>query len=133
MSLFVYLGEGETGYYTLRPGNNISIPIELYNSGSDADFSLIIDQTTSAGNTSLDISAQFLTNNSGIRVGENSTEGFMVLIVASENATDGYTTIFTIVAQSILDESNDFAVFKITITTRPPPEFTDNVKLYLHH
>ena len=66
-------------------------------------------------------------NYSEIRVGENSTEEFLVLIVAHENATDGYTVTLTVVAQSTLDESNDFAVFKVTITTRPPPEFTDNV------
>ena len=50
-----------------------------------------------------------------------------MLLVASEDATDGYTTTFTVVAQSALDESNDFAVFKVTITTRPPPQFSDNV------
>ena len=62
--------------------------------------------------------------NGDIRVGQNSTEEFLVSIVASENA---YTSTFTVVAESTLDESNDFAVFKVTVTTRPPPQFPDNV------
>ena len=126
---FDYIGERESGYYTLRPGNIVTIPVELYNSGYEADFSLNIDQTT-FGNSSFGVSAYF--NYSEIRVGENSTEEFLVFIVVHENATDGYTSTLTLVAQSTLDESNDFTVFKVTITTRHPPEFTDNVskKLY---
>lgn len=66
-------------------------------------------------------------NDSQIRVGENSTEEFLVLIVAPKNATNDYSLTLTLVAQSALDESNDFAVIQIAITTRPPPEFTENV------
>ena len=119
-----YTGDGETGYYTLRPGNNVTLSLQLYNSGYGADFSLSIGQTTS-GNNSLDVSAYL--ENGDIRVGQNSTEEFLVSIVASENATNGYTSTFTVVAESTLDESNDFAVFKVTVTTRPPPQFPDNV------
>ena len=44
-----------------------------------------------------------------------------------EDASDGQTSTFTVLADSSLDDSNDFVVFKIAITTRSQPKFTGNV------
>ena len=64
-----------------------------------------------------------------IIVGANATQEFTVEIAVPESATDGLTSTFTLIAESTLDESNDFVVFKVAVTTRPPPEFTENVSL----
>jgi hypothetical protein len=117
------LGEEETGYYVLRPGNNIAVPILLFNAGYEAYFAISISQRTS-GNVSQDI---ITFSESQILVGENSTNEFSVHISVSENATNGQTWSFTVVASSILDDSNDFVVFQLAVTTRPLPKVTENV------
>ena len=121
----VVAGEGETGLYTLRPGNNLTISIALFNGGNEADFSLSIDQLTSGTNsTDLIVLSELGSVNT---VGANETEVILVRVSVPEDASDGQTSTFTVLADSSLDDSNDFVVFKIAITTRPPPEFTGNV------
>ena len=120
----VVAGEGETGLYTLRPGNNLTISIALFNGGNEADFSLSIDQLTSGTNsTDLIVPSEL----GSVMVGANETEEILVRVSVPEDASDGQTSTFTVLADSSLDDSNDFVVFKIAITTRPPPEFTGNV------
>ena len=129
---FCYIGTGETGYYVLRPGENVTVPIVLSNNGNEAEFSLNIGQDIYYGNSSESVFAFFESGSSyyQLSVGENSTNGFSVLIVASENASDGAASTITVVAESILDQSNDFVSLQVTVTTLPPPEFTENVSLY---
>lgn len=106
----------------LRPGDKTPVPIILYNSGQEAIFQLSIGVSTFENTSS--ISANLLSN---ITVKSNSTAKFVVWLSAPENATDELSSTFTLVAQSTLDESNDFINFQSSVSTRPPPEFLENV------
>lgn len=94
----------------------------MYNNGSETNLSLSIDQSASH-NDSIGVYLE----HTYIIVEENSSAKFSVLLVASEHAMDGLTSTFTVVAESFLDGSNNFITFEVTITTQPPPKFTENV------
>ena len=52
------------------------------------------------------------------------------------NATDGLSVTFSVIAQSELNEEvNNFIIFDIvtTVTIAPPPKFNENVRVsYMH-
>lgn len=125
------IGEDETGYYVIRPGSNATVPITLYNSGNEGVFTLNIETLTT--HSDLNISAYFKhpVNSSYISVASNSTEEIVIQLFVPENATDGQTSSFTVVARSTLDDSNDFVTFQLAVSSRPPPEFTANVSDFL--
>ena len=107
----------------------MTVPILLFNGGNEADFTLSISQITT-GNGSLNLGVE---SDVYIKVGANATEEILVNISVSVNATDGQTSTFTLLAESTLDDSNDFIVFKVDVTTLPPPKFTENVSVVLIH
>jgi hypothetical protein len=113
------LGESETGFLVLQPGDNASVTITIFNSGGEASFTLNIE-------TSVSGFVQHLLDSPTVTVGSNSTVDFLVRLSVFENATDGLASTFTVIARSTLDETNDFVTFQLTVSTRPPPEFTEN-------
>ena len=52
---------------------------------------------------------------------------FTVQLLVLENAVDGLASTFLVVAQSVLGDSSDYVPFQLTLSTRPLPEFTENV------
>ena len=116
----------------VKPGDNVTVTITIFNSRKEANFVLNIE-TLASGNSSdiADFVEHFL-DSPTIIVGRNSTADFLVRLSVSENATNGLASTFTVMARSTVDESNDFVTFQLTVSTLPPPEFTENVsKTYL--
>ena len=118
------VGESETGFLVLQPGGNATVTVTIFNSGREANF--ILNIATLASDNAFDFVDHFL-DSPTVTVGSNSTVDFLVRLSVSENATDGLASTFTVIARSTLDESNDFVTFQLTVSTRPPPEFTENV------
>ena len=114
-------GESETGILVLQPGQNATVNLTIFNSGPEANFTLSIDSSSA-----VDV-VEFFLDSPTITVGSNSSVSFLVRLTVSENATDGLAFTITVMARSTLDESNDFVTFELTVSDRPPPEFTDNV------
>ena len=113
-------GESETGFLVLQPGDNASVTITIFNSRGEANFALNIE-------TSVLGFVEYFFDSPTVTVGSNSTVDFLVRLSVSENATDGLSSTFTVIGRSTLDETNDFVTFQVTVSTRPPPEFTENV------
>ena len=119
---FLYIpGEGDTGFVVLQPGDDATITITIFNSGGEANFTLDVDS-----DNAFDFVEHFL-DSPTVTVGSNSTVDFLVRLSVFENATDGLASTFTVIARSTLDETNDFVTFQLTVSTRPPPEFIENV------
>lgn len=122
----VYIDPEEMGYYVLRPKENTTVSVVLFNSGNTANFSLSIQQSASGSGDTMAIQAS--SDNELISVEGNSLARFSVSLVASGDAADGQTSTFMVVARSLRDDSNNFFTFEATITTQPQPQYTENVR-----
>jgi len=57
----------------------------------------------------------------------NSSANIDLQLTVSENASDGYAAVITILAESANNRDvSDFVNLNVMITTAPPPEFTEN-------
>jgi hypothetical protein len=128
MICFTAVGANDTGYITLRPGEDTNVTLMLLNGGDDAYFRLTASAVTAVGNFTdfleyrLDPEMAF--------VGYNLSTEIVVQIGLLDNAADGLAATFTIVAQSIYqDNVNNFITIDMVATTMPPPEFTENVSI----
>ena len=111
----------------LQPGDNAAVTVTIFNSGGEANFTLNVEILTFGNSSKAAEFVEYFVDNLMITVGSNSTADFLVRLSVSENATDGLASTFTVIAQSTRDESNDFVTFQLTVSTHPPPEFTENV------
>lgn len=106
----------------MKPGEKETVTLVLLNGGPDAKFTLTV-QTTVTGSDLFDYTitpyAALLKENSSIEID--------IEINLSNNITDGTAITFTVVAESALGDSNSIT-FNVVVTTRPPPEFTENVR-----
>ena len=124
VNVFTFPGKNETDFLVLPPGGNTTVTVTIFNSGQEAIFTLIIKMLASSNASDF---VEHSLDSPTITVGSNSTVDFLVRLSVSENATDGLASTFTVIARSTLDETNDFVTFQLTVSTRPPPEITENV------
>lgn len=114
-------GEGQSKFNTLFPGDAGNVTLEIYNLGVSRNFTI---EVTSDTVTSFNFSA----NPERVFVGENETTVILIIVVAPRNATDGMGITLTATASSD-DGERDFVSVDVTVSTIPPPEFTENVSL----
>ena len=95
--------------------------LEIYNLGASRNFTI---EVTSDTVTSFNFSA----NPERVFVAENETTVILIIVVAPRNATDGMGITLTATASSD-DGERDFVSVEVTVSTIPPPEFTENVSL----
>ena len=86
-----------------------------------------IETSTSGGGSDISEFIEYLFSSDTITVDSNSTSEFTVQLSVLENAVDGLASTFLVVAQSVLGDSSDYVPFQLTLSTRPLPEFTENV------
>ena len=116
-------GEGQSEFNTLFPGDTENVTLELYNLGASRNFTI---KVTSDTVTFFNFSA----NPERVFVAENETTVILLTVMATKNATDG--TGITLTATASPDEGeSDFVGVEVTISTIPPPEYTENVSLLL--
>ena len=106
--------------------------LELYNLGASRNFTIEVtatDRDASSFNDTV-TSFNFSVNPERVFVAENETTAIVITVIAPENATDGTGITLTATASSDEGES-DFVGVEVTISTIPPPEYTENVSLLL--
>ena len=97
--------------------------LELYNLGASRNFTINVTSDTV---TSFNFSA----SPERVFVAENGTTAILITVMAPKNATDGTGITLTATASSEEGES-DFVGVEVTVSTIPPPEYTENVSLPL--
>lgn len=97
----------------------------LLNDGEDAQFTLSVNTAAMGANAS--DSFQYILTPRTIFLESNVSAMINVEITVSSNVTNELAITFTVVAESAVH--NDFATFSIITSTRPPPEFTENVRM----
>ena len=104
--------------------------LELYNLGASRNFTIEVTATDSDASSFNDTvtSFNFSVSPERVFVAENETTVILITVIAPENATDGTGVTLTATASSDEGESN-FVAFDVTVSTIPPPEFTENVSL----
>lgn len=104
--------------------------LELYNLGASRNFTIEVTATDSDASSFNDTvtSFNFSVSPERIFVAENETTVILITVIAPENATDGTGVMLTATASSDEGESN-FLAFDVTVSTIPPPEYTENVSL----
>ena len=114
-------GENQSEFNTLFPGDTGNVTLELYNLGASRNFTI---EVTSDTVTSFNFSA----TPERVFVAENETTMILIIVVAPRSATDGTGIMLTATTSS--DEGErDFVSVDVTVSTIPPPEFTENVSL----
>lgn len=104
--------------------------IIVLNSGQETNFN-ITASTVSVGNQS-DNFYKYNLYPETVFVDSNSTAEIRVEIIVYDNATNGLSVTFSIIAQSTYyEQDNNFITFELTTTTADPPEFTESVSTSL--
>lgn len=125
----VYTGERDTGFITIRPGGGGYVTLILLNGGQPTNFSLTANVVVTGTNVT-DFFEYTLIPAIVFVESDSSTE-VKVQINVSNNATDGLSVTFSVIAQSENNEVNNFITFDMVTTTAPPPKFKENVMAYL--
>ena len=99
--------------------------LELYNLGASRNFTIKV-----TSDTVILTSFNFSASQEKVFVAENKTTAILITVIAPKNATDGTGVTFTATASSDEGES-DFVGVEVTVSTIPPPEYTENVSLPL--
>ena len=97
--------------------------LELYNLDASHNFTI---KVTSDTVTSFNFSA----SPERVFVAKNETTAILIKVMAPKNATDGTGVTLTATASPDQGES-DFVGVEVTVSTIPPPEYTENVSLLL--
>ena len=116
-------GEGQSEFNTLFPGDTENVTLEFYNFGASCNFTI---KVTSDTVTSFNFSA----SPERVFVAKNETTAILITVMAPKNATDGTGVTLTATASSDNRES-DFVGVEVTVSTIPPPEYTENVSVLL--
>ena len=114
----------------MRPGESRSVTLVLINQREGAQFSLTVHAVAMGTNrTNTGFIGYNLTPN-GTFLQQNSSTEINVEIILSNDTTDGQTVTFTVIAESVIERNiNDFINFNVIATTRPPPEFNENLSV----
>lgn len=110
----------------MRPGEKKTVTLVMLNRGQDAQFTLAVN-TAVTGSDNTDFFAYTVTPTTAFLEQDSSTERDIEITLPSD-ITDGAAITFTVVAESMLHNDSNFATFYVVTTTRPQPEFTDNVR-----
>ena len=105
----------------------MTVPLTLQNNGSAAQFSLVVKATVTGTVPAPDDSFEYSVVPDSISVETDASVDAVIRIHVHKNAPNGLALIFTVVANSVVGDTSDFVTFQLLVSTRPPPEFTENV------
>lgn len=112
----------------MRPGENATVTLVMLNRGENAQFALTVNATAMGSNRTVTTdSLEYYLTPSTVFLQQDSSTEIIVEISLSGNVTDGLEVAFTVIAASLIGNENNFINFYVLTTTRPPPEFTENV------
>ena len=107
---FIYTGQSDIGYLTLRPGTESSITIVLLNTGTGQNFriSVITDEPIS------DSGVEYMIDNQFPYVSQNSQANVTVNVSFLMDGQPGLSVTFIVVAESQDNfDINDFITFDV--------------------
>lgn len=121
-----YAGGHDVEYVTMRPSESRNISIVIFNLGEAAQFALSVwTSITDNDIFHYDLSA------TTVNLQQDSSMEIYIKIYFSSNIADGLEITFTVLAESMRNNDvSDFVTISVLTTTRPPPEFTENVSTY---
>lgn len=118
-------GGRDSEYVTMRPSESRNISIAIHNSGEAAEFALLV-RTSKADSDVF----RYDLNPTTVNLQQDSLTEICIKISLSSNVAEGLEITFTVLVESRSNTNvNDFVTFSVLTTTRPPPEFTENVRI----
>ena len=119
-----YSDENSTAFLTMRPGDNQTVNLTLINGDQNSLYFRLTVTIEEMGNSTNYIEYE---TPAIVSTGFNSSTNIDLQLAVSENASDGYAAVITILAESTNNrDTSDFVNLNVIITTAPPPEFTEN-------
>ncbi len=111
----------------MRPREHRNVTLVMLNRGEGAEFLLTVN-TAVMGSETQDFLEYVVTPATAFRLEQDSSTEIRIEITLSSDVADGLAVVFTVIAESVLNNRiSDFVTFSVYTTTRPPPEFTENV------
>ncbi len=132
-NFYKHAGDSDSGYVTIRPGEDTTVTLVMVNRGEGAEFALSVNTAVMGSNSTLstDFLEHVLTPTT-VFLGQNSSAKIEVTIILSNDVTDELAVAVTVIAESVLRNNNNFITLYVVTTARPSPEFTENVST-MHH
>ena len=108
LNVFIYAGENDNGYLTLRPGTESDITVVLQNIGASQRFRISVIADASIDGRGV----QYTVDNDNPFVSQNSQVDITVNVFFPDDVPVGLSVTFTFVAQSEANfDVNDFISF----------------------
>ena len=111
------------GFITVRPGENITVPLELVNVDRGNNFDLRANAVSSTGTSDF---FSFQLSHSSVFVNLNGRLEFNLQISLADDIVEGSVVTFIVTVERE-DNMYDFMSVSMTATNMPLPQFTENV------